>query len=92
MRRALLLAVVGLAIGAPVAMADVTAPVITVNVFGTLGDNGWYVTNVLVNWDVTDPETGVASETGCGPTTLNADAASRKLTCAATNGAGPPRR
>jgi hypothetical protein len=87
-RRALLLAVVGLAIGAPVAMADVTAPVIAVNVFGTLGDNGWYVSNVLVNWDVTDPETGVASETGCGPTTLNADAASRKLTCAATNGAG----
>lgn len=88
MRRALFLAILGLAIGAPLARADVTPPVIAVNVFGTLGDNGWYVSNVLVNWDVSDPESGIASETGCGPTTLNADAASRKLTCAATNGAG----
>ena len=57
---------------------DVTPPVISLSVFGTAGDNGWYVSNVLVNWSVTDPESGVLSQTGCGPTTITADTAGTK--------------
>ena len=91
MRRALLLAVVVLGAWAPVVMADdVTPPVISLSVFGTAGDNGWYVSNVLVNWSVSDPESGVLSQTGCGPTTITADTAGTKLSCSATNTAGLP--
>jgi hypothetical protein len=90
MRRALLLGIVGLALWAPGAAADVTPPQITLAVFGTVGDNGWYVSNVLVNWTVSDPESGILSQTGCGPTTLSADTAGTKLTCSATNGDNLP--
>jgi hypothetical protein len=91
MRRAVLAAVVGLAVLAPDALADdVTPPVISLSVFGTAGDNGWYVSNVLVNWTVSDPESGVLTQTGCGPTTISADTTSTKLTCSATNTVGLP--
>ena len=67
MRRALLLAVVGLAplLLAPSAMA---APVITPKLFGTPGDNGWYRSNVTVNWTVTD-DAGlpIINTQGCDP-------------------------
>ena len=53
MRRALLLAVVGLAVCAPGATA--LPPVITPTVTGQTGDNGWYVSNVIVNWTITPP-------------------------------------
>src|SRR3954466_15318326 len=91
MRRAVLMAVLGLAVWAPGALADdVTPPVISLSVFGTAGDNGWYVSNVLVNWTISDPESGVSSQTGCGPTTISADTSGTKLTCSATNTAGLP--
>ncbi len=51
MRRALLLAVVGLAASAPA--GALALPVITPTVIGTSGDNGWYVSNVIVNWTIT---------------------------------------
>ncbi len=73
---------------APARAVDVTPPAITLSVFGTEGDNGWYVTNVLVNWETSDPESGVQSEVGCGPTSLTADTASTRLKCTATNTVG----
>jgi hypothetical protein len=91
MRRAALLAVVGLAVCVtPARAVDVTPPAISLSVFGTQGDNGWYVTNVLVNWTVSDPESGIASQTGCGPTSITSDTPLRKVTCSATNGEGLP--
>ena len=66
---------------------DVTPPVITPTVTGTLGLNGWYTSNVTASWTVADPETGIASSSGCGPTTLSSDG-THVLTCMATNGAG----
>jgi hypothetical protein len=90
-RRSLLLAAVGLAVVAtPARAVDVTPPVISLSVFGTQGDNGWFVTNVLVNWSVSDPESGVASQNGCGPTPINSDTQGTKVTCSATNGEGLP--
>ena len=59
MRRAVLLAVVGLAVWAPGALA--LPPVITPAVTGVTGDNGWYVANVMVNWTITPPATSLTS-------------------------------
>jgi hypothetical protein len=67
---------------------DTTPPVITPNVSGSLGNDGWYISDVTVNWTITDPESGIASSTGCDPTTLTTDTAGTILICSATNGAG----
>ena len=69
-------------------VADTTPPIIVPQVSGTLGNNGWYRSNVTVSWSVTDPESGIASSSGCTTTTLTADTAGVTLTCSATNGAG----
>ncbi|HEX4773807.1 MAG TPA: hypothetical protein VH351_23440, partial [Bryobacteraceae bacterium] len=43
-----------------VKIADITPPVISPQITGTLGNNGWYRSAVTVNWTVTDPESGIA--------------------------------
>ena len=58
----------------------------TVN--GSLGDNGWYTTDVTVSFDVSDP-TGVAASTGCEGVTLTEETSGTTLTCLATTN-GPP--
>jgi hypothetical protein len=77
----------GIAVDIQVAI-DTTPPEITPNVSGTLGNNGWYISDVIVSWTVTDPESGIASSTGCDPTTLTTDTTGTILTCSATNGVG----
>ena len=69
-------------------VTDNTAPVIVPQITGTLGNNGWYRSSVTINWSVSDPESGIASTSGCDPTTLTADTPGITLTCSATNGAG----
>jgi 6-phosphogluconolactonase (cycloisomerase 2 family) len=71
-----------------VLVGDTTPPVIIPNVSGTLGNSGWYTSNVTISWHVSDPESGIASSSGCNSTTLTADTAGVTLTCTATNGAG----
>ncbi len=75
-------------VSAPPPPSDTTPPVIIPNVVGTLGSNGWYVSDVTVSWSVSDPESDIASSTGAGTTTLTTDTAGTTLTCSATNGAG----
>jgi hypothetical protein len=58
--------------------ADVT---VTLTIYGTVGANGWYTSNVTVNWAVT----GAATSTGCDATTLTSDTPGFKLTCSASN-------
>ena len=70
-----------------IAVNDVTPPVITTTVTGTLV-NGWYTSDVVVSFSAVDPESGVASAPGCGVTTLSTDTAGQTFTCTATNGAG----
>jgi uncharacterized repeat protein (TIGR01451 family) len=67
---------------------DQTPPVIAPQMTGTLGNNGWYRSAVAVSWGATDPESGIASSTGCAPATVTADTAGVTLTCSAVNGAG----
>lgn len=69
------------------AFFDTTPPVITPVVSGTLGNNGWYVSNVTVSWTVQDAQSGIASTNGCGTTTLANDTNGTTLTCSAVNGA-----
>jgi hypothetical protein len=67
---------------------DSTPPVITPQITGTLGNNGWYRSAVTVTWNVVDPESGIASSTGCTTSTLKTNTAGVTVTCSATNRAG----
>lgn len=67
-------------LAAPSAAAD--PPNITLTIFGTLGSNGWYRSNVTLNWVVTGAENSV----GCNATTLTVDTPGTKVTCSATSG------
>jgi hypothetical protein len=68
--------------------SDTTAPVITPSIVGTLGNNGWYTSNVTVTWSVVDAESAISSSTGCDSVTINADTAGVTLTCSATSAGG----
>jgi hypothetical protein len=72
----------------PTPVTDTTPPVITPNVSGTLGDNGWYTSNVTVTWTVVDNESAISSSSGCGPTTITSDTTGTTLTCTATSAGG----
>jgi hypothetical protein len=74
-------------VSAPVP-TDSTPPVITPSVVGTLGDNGWYTSDVTVSWSVVDNESTVTSTTGCGSTLINTDTTGTTLTCSATSAGG----
>lgn len=68
--------------------ADITPPTIVPTVSGTQGNNSWYISDVTVSWDVSDPESGIASSVGCDTTTLTTDTSVALLACSATNGVG----
>jgi hypothetical protein len=70
-----------------VAPKDQTPPLVTPTVTGTLGANGWYTSNVTVQWAVGDPESGIASSSGCADVTLTQDTNGTTYKCSATNGA-----
>ena len=70
------------------APSDQTPPVVSANISGTLGQNGWYTSNVTVSWNAADPESGVASESGCSTVTLTHDTPGVTYTCTAVNGVG----
>jgi hypothetical protein len=67
---------------------DVTPPVITPNVIGTLGTNDWYVSNVSVTWSVVDAESAISSSTGCGAESVTSDTSGVTFTCQATSEGG----
>ncbi len=75
--------------------ADITPPVISYTLNGEDappatpdGENGWYISNVAVAWITTDAESGIASSSGCAPSTLTGDATGASATCSAANGVG----
>ncbi|HLO32762.1 MAG TPA: PxKF domain-containing protein [Anaerolineales bacterium] len=69
-------------------VSDNTAPVITPNVVGTLGSNGWYTSDVTVSWLVNDDQSAISSTSGCDPTTISSDTAGATVTCTATSAGG----
>lgn len=70
------------------AFADSTPPVITPQASGTLGNNGWYVTDVTVSFTVSDPDSDVTSTSGCETTVLAVDTTGNTYTCTASSGGG----
>jgi hypothetical protein len=71
------------ATGQPTALPPNVTPV----VYGTLGANGWYVTNVTLNWTIEIPHSW---DDGCGARTLIADTTGTSFTCSAGNGTTCP--
>jgi hypothetical protein len=62
--------------------AGASPPEISVTIAGTLGANGWYRSNVTINWTVV----GAEYSEGCNAVTLSVDTLGQKITCRATNG------
>lgn len=73
---------------AVVGPADDSPPVIAPTVSGTLGNNGWYVSDVTVTWTVEDNESAISSTTGCDATSVTSDTAGVTFTCTATSAGG----
>jgi predicted extracellular nuclease len=71
---------------------DSTPPVVTPSVLGLAGNAGWYRSDVLVSWTVSDPDSGVVAKSGCGDTTIDTDTAGTTITCTATSGGGTTSR
>ncbi|HLU26183.1 MAG TPA: PxKF domain-containing protein, partial [Longimicrobiales bacterium] len=72
----------------PADLRDATPPVITPTITGTLGNDGWYTSDVTVTWTVTDEESAVTIEEGCEAATITADTDGVTLTCTATSAGG----
>ena len=72
----------------PNPLGDASPPVITANVSGTPGANGWYVSNVSVSWTVVDNESNVTQQTGCTTSTVTADTDGVTFTCTAKSAGG----
>jgi galactose oxidase-like protein/Kelch motif protein len=68
-------------------VTDTTPPVITPNVTGTLGNNGWYKSNVTISWTVTDPQSAITSP-ACTTSTVTTDTAGQTFSCSATSAGG----
>lgn len=70
---------------------DYTPPVVSGNVSGTLGTNGWYRSSINISWTVTDPESAIVSTSGCGARVVGVDTSGSTFTCTATSaGNGGP--
>jgi len=67
---------------------DATPPLIVPVVTGTLGDNGWYRSDVIVNWQVSDPESSISAKSGCDTSVVTSNTSSASFTCSATSAGG----
>ena len=72
----------------PTPVPDTTPPEISYTISGTEGSNGWYVSNVSVEWTVTDPESEVTIDEGCEDTTIDSDTGGVTLICTASSAGG----
>ena len=67
---------------------DTTPPIITHTLNPTPNSKGWNNAPVTIVWSASDPESGVASTSGCAATTQSIETAGTSFTCKATNGVG----
>lgn len=71
-----------------VSSTDTTAPVVTAQVTGMAGTNGWYRGNVVVEWTVVDPESQISSTSNCGTVVISTETAGQTITCTAQSAGG----
>lgn len=69
-------------------MRDATLPTIEPSVAGTLGSNGWYTSDVDVDFDVDDATSGLSTTVGCAPLPLQSNTTGTTYVCTATDRAG----
>ena len=67
---------------------DYSPPTITPSITGTAGNNGWYVSDITVSFDVQDPDSAIIATDGCDPVTVTADTFEQVYTCTATSEGG----
>ena len=67
---------------------DHSPPAITPSVVGTLGANGWYVSDVSVTWSVQDPDSEISALVGCDPAVVGFDTPETAFVCQATSAGG----
>ncbi len=68
--------------------ADFTPPIVSPILTGTLGDNGWYTSDVVVTWSTTDPDSPISNLTGCDASTVGFDTGGLTFTCSAESVGG----
>jgi hypothetical protein len=66
---------------------DGTPPVIEPNIVGTLGSNGWYISDVFVSWSIEDPESEIIGS-GCPDVDVTTDTPSAFASCTARSTGG----
>jgi hypothetical protein len=70
-------------------VCDTTPPVITKVITGTAGSNGWYTSNVSVAWTVTDAQSAVVIDSGCGTQNFTSETTGTTSSCSAHSDGGP---
>jgi WD40 repeat protein len=68
--------------------SDDTPPAVRASLSPSPNAAGWHRQPVTVTWTLADPESGIATSTGCDPVTVALETAGLTLTCSAKNGAG----
>jgi hypothetical protein len=70
-------------------IVDSSPPDISYVVDGTLGNNGWYTSDVSLTWNVSEPDSPSSLATvGCADQSITADQAETTYDCAATSAGG----
>ena len=69
-----------------------SAPIVNVFVDGTPGANGWYTSDVQVNWQVVKTPQNILAQAGCVNGTVTADTMGTTFSCSVTSGAGTTSR
>jgi hypothetical protein len=72
----------------PAVNIDRTAPAISPQVTGTLGNNGWYTSDVHVAWTIDESPGSILGTTGCEATNVSADTAGVTFNCSVTSAGG----
>ena len=68
---------------------DTTPPVIAPTVTGTLGNNGWYTSNVSLSWSVSELQSPLTLVTdGCASQSITADQPATSYSCSASSAGG----
>lgn len=68
---------------------DTTPPAISYTIDGTLGDNGWYTSDVHLVWKVLEPDSpSTLTYAGCDDQTITADQAETAYACVASSAGG----
>jgi hypothetical protein len=71
-----------------VTICDTTPPVIVPNLSGTLGNEGWYTSDIVLSWTITDNGSQVFFFSGCNDSTITSDTTGTTRNCSAQSFGG----